>query len=139
MNNNKKQKLREDNIQFYEELIEEFDEWYDRDFLKNYRNTRQITIPVDNKNDLFSYILDLAKRIHGLGKHYMLPDYKDDNKLEILKQKLLILKELYKSVFIRSETPINVNKELFAKNYQNKNRNLNQKYINLSKSELQIV
>jgi hypothetical protein len=125
--NNKKQKLIKDNNILYENLIEEFDEWIERDLFQNFRDKRTITVPVEEKNDLFLYIIDLANRIHGLGKHYSLSEYKDITKLNILKEKLGILKELYKLVFISSNIPINK-----AKNYENTNRNLNKKYQNLN-------
>jgi hypothetical protein len=127
MNNNKKQKLIKDNNILYEKLINEFDEWIERDLFQNFRDKRTITVPVEEKNDLFLYIIDLANRIHGLGKHYSLSEYKDITKLNILKEKLGILKELYKLVFISSNIPINK-----AKNYENTNRNLNKKYQNLN-------
>ena len=125
MNNNKKQKLEEYNI-IYEKLIQEFDEWIGRDFFKNFRDNRKITRPVEEQDDLFSYIIPLANRIHGLGKIYSLPEYKDISKLESLRKKLGILKELYKAVFINSKIAINK-----ANRYANKNRNLNNKYQNL--------
>jgi hypothetical protein len=122
--NNKKQKLEE-----YKNLIEEFNDWYGIKFFKNFREKRTINIQVEQKDGLFSYIIDLANRIYGLGKHYSLPEYKDDEKLIILRDKLGILKELYKAVFIKN---LKINKvQEYAKNYENHNINLNKKYKNL--------
>jgi hypothetical protein len=131
-NNNNKQKLEKYNI-IYKNFIDEFDEWYGRDSFKNFRDNKTITIPVQKKYGLFRYIIDLVDRIYDLGKHYSLPEYKDILKLKSLKEKLSILKKLYESVFINNPI-INKNQEIYANRYEEKNKNLNQKYKNLFES-----
>lgn len=128
-NNSKKQKLEKYNIK-YENLIEEFDEWIERPIFKKFIETGIITIPVQKKYGLFRYIIDLVDRIYDLGKHYSDPEYKDDEKLNILREKLKILKELYKAVFINNKN-INKTQEIYANLYEKHNRNLNEKYKNL--------
>jgi hypothetical protein len=127
--NNKK--LEEFNT-IYEELIEEFDDWIRREFFKNFRNNKPITISVEEKNDLFIYIMDLANRIYDFGKMYSLPEYRNNEKLNILKGKLATLIKLYKTVFITSTIPINRGKESHANKYTLKNINLDKKLSNLS-------
>jgi hypothetical protein len=127
--NNKK--LEEFNT-IYEELIEEFDDWIRREFFKNFRNNKPITISVEEKNDLFIYIMDLANRIYDFGKMYSRPEYRNNEKLNILKGKLATLIKLYKTVFITSTIPINRGKESHANKYTLKNINLDKKLSNLS-------
>ena len=130
-NNSKKQKLIVDNNTLYEKLINEFNEWYEREFIQNLK-VNTIKIKLSNKNKLISYITDLAKRIHFLGLHYILPNYQDENKLITLREKLGILKELYEFV-ISKQYIQNQETSLYNQSNINKIKNiLNQKFKNLN-------